>query len=190
MKRPKLCDRLTSRRKVPAVESLEARALTALVVVLNGNSFNAAGPSVLTADAAAILTRAGNRVVQLSNLRINSAGELKRLAAGVARLAGGQPIGLVGFSAGGALALRIAALPGVNASAVLDYYGVPDVRDYLNLHSRDHFYRPIAGLAPLFAVCRFATQRTATNPGARGRGVRIERSARSSHHELGRPARR
>ncbi len=148
MKLSKRPVRLAWRRSAPAVESLEQRALTALVFVFNGNSFNVAGPSVLTANAAAILARSGNRVVQLSNPRINSAAELKHLAAGVARLAGGQPVGLVGFSAGGALALRIAALPGVNASAVLDYYGVPDVRDYLSLHSRDHFYRPIAGLAP------------------------------------------
>jgi putative intracellular protease/amidase len=55
---------------------------------------------------------------------------------------------LVGFSAGGALALRIGATPGLKASAVLDYYGVPDVRAYLERHASDHVYRPISGLAP------------------------------------------
>jgi hypothetical protein len=46
------------------------------------------------------------------------------------------------------LALRIAATPGLNVSAVLDYCGVPDVRAYLQRHAGDHNYRPISGLAP------------------------------------------
>jgi hypothetical protein len=46
------------------------------------------------------------------------------------------------------LALRIAATPGLRVSAVLDYYGVPDIQAYLQRHSGDHNDRPISGLAP------------------------------------------
>jgi dienelactone hydrolase len=66
----------------------------------------------------------------------------------VVRMAHGQTIGLVGFSAGGALALRVATTPGLKVGAVLDYYGVPDIQAYLQRHARDHIYRPISGLAP------------------------------------------
>ena len=140
--------RPTTRRTTPAFELCEGRALTALVFVINGASFAAAGPNSLTADAAVVLRQAGNQVVQLSNPPIHSAAALRELGANVAHLAHGQSVGLVGFSAGGALALRIAATPGLKVGAVLDYYGVPDVQAYLQRHSSDHDYRPIAGLAP------------------------------------------
>jgi dienelactone hydrolase len=88
--------------------------------------------------------------VQLSYGQINSAAAFRSLSASITRMAHGQTIGLVGFSAGGALALRIAATPGLKVGAVLDYYGVPDVRAFLQRHAQDHFYRPrpIAGLSP------------------------------------------
>jgi dienelactone hydrolase len=136
------------RRTNPAVERCEDRALAALVFVLNGASFAAAGPNRLTANAAAVLRQAGNQVVQLSNPPIQSAAALKSLAARVSNLAHGRSVGLVGFSAGGALALRLAATPELKVSAVLDYYGVPDVQAYLQRHARDRNYRPISGLAP------------------------------------------
>jgi dienelactone hydrolase len=129
-------------------EVCEGRLLTTLVFVLNGASFSATGPNQLTANAAAVLQQAGNRVVQLSNPAINTASAFKALARKVVNLAHGQNVGLVGFSAGGALALRIAATPGLRVSAVLDYYGVPDIQAYLQRHSGDHNYRPISGLAP------------------------------------------
>jgi dienelactone hydrolase len=132
----------------PTIEQCEDRTLTALVFVLNGNSFNAAKPSILTANAAAVIRQAGDQVVQLSNARINSTAAFKMLSAAVTRMAHGQSIGLVGFSAGGALALHIAATPGLKVSAALDYYGVPDIRAFLQRHVQDHFYRPIAGLSP------------------------------------------
>ncbi len=135
-------------RPIPEFEACEGRALTTLVFVLNGNSFAAAGPSILTANAADVLHTAGDRVVQLSYPAIQSVGAFRSLAATVVRLAHGQPVGLVGFSAGGALALRVATTPGLNVSTVLDDYGVPDVRSYLRFHARDHQYRPISGLAP------------------------------------------
>jgi dienelactone hydrolase len=133
---------------LPAFERCEDRTLMTLVFVLNGNSFNSANPNDLTANAAAILHKAGNRVIQLSNAQINSAAAFKSLTAAVTRMAHGQTVGLAGFSAGGALALHIAASPGLNVSSVLDYYGVPDVGAYLERHAADHFYRPISGLAP------------------------------------------
>lgn len=143
---------MTSRRHpsrtTPAFETCEDRTLTTLVFVLNGASFAAAGPNSLTADAAAVLRRAGNQVVQLAYPAIRSPATFQALAARVANLAHGQNVGLIGFSAGGALALRIAATPGLKVNAVLDYYGVPDVEAYLQRHSRDHNVRPISGLSP------------------------------------------
>jgi dienelactone hydrolase len=137
-----------SRRLLLGLERCEDRALTTLVFVLNGASFAAAGPNQLTASAAAVLQQAGNRVVQLSYPAINTASAFKALGRSVAKLAHGQNVGLVGFSAGGALAVHIAAAPGLRVKAVLDYYGVPDVQAYLDRHSVDDNDRPISGLAP------------------------------------------
>ena len=142
---------MTRRRptQVPTVEPCEGRTLLTLVFVLNGNSFNAAKPNSLTANAAAVLKAAGEQVVQLSNPRINSPAALKALEAQVVKEAHGQAVGLVGFSAGGALALHIAATPGLDVTSVLDYYGVPDVRAFLNRDTGTT--NPIAGLAPFKA---------------------------------------
>ncbi len=144
-------DRTPNRRAVPTLEHCEDRSLMTLVFVLNGASFNAAKPDGLTAGAASVLQHAGDRVVQLANPRVNTPAGVAALAHRVAVLAHGQSVGLVGFSAGGALALRVAATPGLHVSAVLDYYGVPDVRAFLNRHAADHFVRPISGLAPFRA---------------------------------------
>lgn len=142
-------ERVAMRRTIiPGAERCEDRTLTTLVFVLNGASFSATGPSRLTAGAAAVIEHAGNRVVQLANPTINSASAFTSLARRVVKLSHGQTIGLVGFSAGGALALRLAATPGLQVSAVLDYYGVPDVSAYLHRHAADHIFRPISGLSP------------------------------------------
>jgi hypothetical protein len=61
---------------LPACEICEDRTLMTLIFVLNGNSFKFAKPDDLTANAAAILHKAGNRVVQLSNAHINSVAAL------------------------------------------------------------------------------------------------------------------
>ena len=142
---------MTHRRpnRTPIVERCEDRALMTLVFVLNGNSFNAAKPNRLTANAASVLHAAGDQVVQLANARINSPAALKSLEATIVKQAHGQSVGLVGFSAGGALALRIAAAPRLKVSAVLDYYGVPDVQAYLDRSTGN--VNPIAGLAPFKA---------------------------------------
>ena len=147
-----------SARLIPSFDQCEDRALLTLVFVLNGNSFNAAKPNSLTANAASVLRAAGNQVVELSNSAIHSPGAVDALAKQVIKRAHGQSVGLVGFSAGGALALRIAATPGVKVSSVLDYYGVPDVRSFLARHASDHQVNPIAGLAPFkpAVVARFS----------------------------------
>ena len=133
---------------VPKVERCEDRRLLTLVVVLNGASFAATGPSDLTANAAEVLRREGHRVVELATPAIRSAHAYDSIARRLVKMAHGRDLGLVGFSAGGALALRLAATPGLKVRAVLDYYGVPDVRAYLHRHEGDRVYRPIAGLAP------------------------------------------
>ena len=130
------------------LERFEDRCLTTLIFVLNGNSFAAAGPNQLTASAAAVLQKAGNQVVQLSNPTINTPAAYNALARKLLKLSHSQDIGLVGFSAGGALAIHLAAKPGLKVDAVLDYYGVPDIQAYLHRHAADHKLRPISGLAP------------------------------------------
>lgn len=142
---------MTHRRptRPPDFEACEGRTLLTLVFVLNGNSFNAAKPNALTANAAAVLRAAGEQVVQVSNPKINSPAALTALAGQIRKQAHGRAVGLVGFSAGGALALRIAATPGLKVDSVLDYYGVPDVRAFLNRHTGTT--DPIAGLAPFRA---------------------------------------
>ena len=56
----------------------------------------------------------------------------------------GQPIGLMGFSAGGALAMRLAGQPGLNVTAVMDYYGPPDLDAWIASHHDDYYYRYVA----------------------------------------------
>jgi dienelactone hydrolase len=133
---------------IVSVERCEDRCLTTLIFVLNGNGFAAAGPNQLTANAAAVLRQAGEQVVQLSNATINTTAAYDALAGKIVKLAHGEDVGLVGFSAGGALAIHLASTPGLKVNAVLDYYGVPDIRAYLERHRIDHKLRPISGLAP------------------------------------------
>ncbi len=47
-------------------EQCEDRALLTLIFVLNGNAYSATSPSILTANAAQVLDRAGNQAVQIS----------------------------------------------------------------------------------------------------------------------------
>jgi dienelactone hydrolase len=60
-------------------------------------------------------------------------------------LSHGESIGLVGFSAGGALAARLAGVEALHVKAALDYYGPPDFRDYLEYHGDDRFVQYFAG---------------------------------------------
>ena len=132
------------RDRTPGFEPCEPRTLTALIVVFNGNGFDAARPGPLTDSAAQVLHAAGNQVVQLAYPRLNTPGAFHAVAARVAMLSHGRPVALVGFSAGGALALRLSAVPSLHVVDVLDEYGPPDVRDDLDA-GRMH---PVRGLAP------------------------------------------
>jgi hypothetical protein len=130
-----------SPRRTPVLERCEQRFLPTLVFVLNGSGYGAAGPSVLTDNAAQVLQAAGDRAVQLAYPALTSTAAYFGLHRQIRALSHGQPIGLVGFSAGGNLAVRLAGDPALHVTAVLDDYGPPDLRDYLHFHGGDRFGR-------------------------------------------------
>jgi hypothetical protein len=123
--------------KVLGFEWCEERSLATLVFIFNGNGFGAASPSNLTAGAGSVLRAAGDQPVQLANPAVVTAGVLLALDRQIESLSHGRPIGIVGFSAGGALAERIAADPALDVKDVLAYYSPPDLRDYLAYHQGD-----------------------------------------------------
>lgn len=125
----------------PACEQFEPRLLPTLVFIFNGNGFAAAEPdTVHTGLAAQELLLHGNRPVQLSTPAMSTPADFYRLADEVRTLSQGQPIGLMGFSSGGGLAMRLAGVADLNVQAVLSYYGPPDLRDWLNEHQGDRYY--------------------------------------------------
>ncbi len=124
-------------QRVLAFERCEERSLATLVFVLNGDGYGAASPSVLTANAAEVLDRQQVEPVQLSYPDVTSPAVLSALKRQIADLSHGQPIGIVGFSAGGTLAERLAADPRLHVASVLAYYSPPDLRDYLAYHQSD-----------------------------------------------------
>jgi hypothetical protein len=117
--------------------------LPTLVFVFNGNAFAEAKPNALTQGAADQLAAHGDQAVQLSTPAMDSPGDFFSLAHEVRAISRGQPIGLMGFSAGGALALRLAGLPGLNVKAVMNYYGPPDFQDWLRYHRGDSYYQSV-----------------------------------------------
>jgi hypothetical protein len=135
---------MPSRVTTLAFERCEDRTLATLVFVFNGNGFGAAKPDALTANAARVLQRAGNQVVQLSNPVLGTPAAFFGLARQIASISRGRPIGIVGFSAGGTLAARLAGIPALHVTAALDYYGPPDLQDFLALHRGDRFDRFVA----------------------------------------------
>jgi hypothetical protein len=126
-----------SRQKALGFEQCEERSLATLIFVLNGNGFGAASPNSLTANAALVLHAAGDQPVQLAYPAVVGVGVLTGLEREIKSLSHGQPVGIVGFSAGGTLAERIAADPRLDVTAVLAYYSPPDLRDYLAYHQED-----------------------------------------------------
>ena len=139
--------RTRSRGRVLDFDPCEDRTLTTLIFVFNGNAFAAAGPNPLTASAARVLQGAGNQVVQLSNPALSTPGAFSEVVRQVASVSHGQPIGIVGFSAGGALAARLSSVASLRVVAALDYYGPPDLRDYLHYHHGDQYARYVLGHA-------------------------------------------
>ncbi|HZW29689.1 MAG TPA: hypothetical protein VFF52_03225 [Isosphaeraceae bacterium] len=118
--------------------------LPTLVFVFNGNAFAEAKPAAWTTGLAAEqLDRHGDRAIQLTTPAMDSPAAFYQLAGEVRRLSRGEPIGLMGFSAGGALAMRLAGLPGLNVKAVMNYYGPPDFRDWLAYHRGDRFFQHV-----------------------------------------------
>lgn len=132
-------DRRQSRRRVLELEAVEDRTLMTLVFLFSGNALGAAGPGALTQDAARILQAHGDQTIQLATPAMNSRAAFEGLARSVRRLSHGAPIGLVGFSAGGLEALRLAGEPSLHVIDVLDYYGPPDLNDYFAFHGSDSY---------------------------------------------------
>jgi hypothetical protein len=135
---------MTNRRSRPGPRNLtyeqcEDRALLTLIFVLNCNAYSATSPSILTANAAQVLDRAGNQAVQISTPKIETAGVFYGVARYIESLSHGSPIGIVGFSSGGALSARLSGVQSLHVIAALDYYRPPSLRDYLNYHTGDRF---------------------------------------------------
>lgn len=129
------------RRFRPGVEACEPRACPTMVFLFPGNAMAAATPDVPTQTAADRLARLGFQPIQVSTPPMDSPLAFDAVVNYVREVSRGQPIGLVGFSAGGELALRVAGQPGLDVRSVLDFYGPPDLRDWLASHAHDHYYR-------------------------------------------------
>ena len=87
------------RRRPLSIEQLEARSLSTLVFVFNGNGFGEATPNQLTQSTAARLESHGDRAIQLTMPAMNGPGPFYQVAREVRSLSKGRPIGLIGFSA-------------------------------------------------------------------------------------------
>jgi dienelactone hydrolase len=112
---------------------------------LNGNGFGAAAPNALTDNAALVLRAAGVQAVQLAYPALTTPDVFAGMEREIASLSQGQPIGIMGFSAGGSLAARLAGDPALHVTDVLDYYGPPDLRDYVEYHQGDRFDHYVLG---------------------------------------------
>ncbi|MGO9600532.1 MAG: hypothetical protein ACLP7Q_21320 [Isosphaeraceae bacterium] len=132
-----------NRRLRPCPEPLESRTLATLVFVLNGNAYAGASPSIQTRVAAADLARRGDRAIQISYPDMNSVGAFDQLAGQIRQISRGKPIGLIGFSAGGTLALRLSQFSSLKVKSVLDFYGPPDLANWLSQHRGDFHARHV-----------------------------------------------
>ncbi len=129
------------RRYRPQVEPCESRVCPTMVFIFPGNALAAATPSIPTQTAADRLLRKGDQPIQLSTPAMDGPADFYEVADYVRSVSQGQPIGLVGFSAGGALAMRLADQPGLDVKSVMDYYGPPDLDDWIASHNGDHYYQ-------------------------------------------------
>jgi dienelactone hydrolase len=129
------------RRFRPVVEPCEVRSCPTLVFVFPGNALAAASPDFVTQTAADRLMRSGDQAIQVSTPALDGPDDFYQIVDYVRTVSQGQPIGLMGFSAGGALALRLADQPGLNVQAVMDYYGPPDLDAWLASHGHDSYYQ-------------------------------------------------
>jgi hypothetical protein len=129
------------RRFRPSFEGLEPRTVPSLVFVFNGNALAASKPNAeQTGLAAQQLIEHGDRAIQLATPAMGNASDFYGLAGEIRALSKGEPIGLMGFSAGGELAMRLSEIPSLNVQSVMSYYGPPDLQDWLNYHRGDIDY--------------------------------------------------
>jgi hypothetical protein len=132
------------RRFCPLFERCEQRMLPTLVFVFNGNAFAEAKPDAEhTGLAAQELGDNGDQAVQMTTPAMEDPADFYELAGEIRAISKGQPIGLMGFSAGGALAMRLSAIPQLHVQAALSYYGPPDLKDWLIEHKGDQHYRNV-----------------------------------------------
>jgi hypothetical protein len=125
----------------PSFDQCESRILPTLVFVFNGNGFAKSWPDAAhTQLAARELLAHGDRAVQLATPAMSSPADFNRLAAAILGISKGRSIGLMGFSAGGTLAMRLSQITKLHATAVMNYYGPPDLADWLDYHRGDRFY--------------------------------------------------
>ena len=128
----------------PTFEQIESRLLPTFVFVFNGNGFAKSTPdarhSQLSAQA---LMANGDRAVQLATPAMSAPRDFQQLASTIFAISKGRPVGLMGFSAGGTLAMRLSQIPKLNVKAVMNYYGPPDLRDWLEYHRGDRIYNQV-----------------------------------------------
>jgi dienelactone hydrolase len=130
----------------PSCEALESRQLPTMVFIFNGNGYAEASPDAEhTGLAAQRVAAQGDTPVQLTTPAMNSPAAFYRVADRIAEISKGEPIGLLGFSSGGGLALRLSGVASLNVKAVLSYYGPPDLSDWLAYHDGDRYYRWVTG---------------------------------------------
>jgi hypothetical protein len=128
------------RRFHPSIEEFESRLMPTLVFIFNGNGYAEAKPDALHTQLAALhLNSLGDRPVQMTTPAMSSPSAFYELADEIHAISKGRPIGLMGFSAGGGLALRLAGVSSLNVQAVMSYYGPPDLSDWLSYHKGDRY---------------------------------------------------
>ena len=116
--------------------------LQTLVFVFNGNGFAEVSARCLSHRLAAQqLIKHGDQRDPVGDARRWTArADFYQLADEIRHVSKGQPIGLMGFSAGRGLAMRLSGVPTLNVKAVMSYYGPPDLRDWLNYHKGISYY--------------------------------------------------
>jgi hypothetical protein len=130
----------------PSIEEFERRLLPTLVFIFNGNGYAKASPDALhTQLAAERLNLLGDRSVQMTTPAMSSPRAFYEVADEIRAISKGEPIGLMGFSSGGGLALRLSGVSSLNVQAVMSYYGPPDLRDWLSYHAGDRYYQWVTG---------------------------------------------
>ena len=112
------------------------------------------------------------RPIQISTPEISSPAAFNRLVRQIASMSRGRPIGIVGFSAGGSLAARLAGVESLQVKAALDYYGPADLAG-LPRPAPGRFVLSLRGRArPLHALGDPPAQRPDPDVGLRGRRLR------------------